>query len=145
MTLTDDVDVARLAVCDRAAGVGGVDGAWWPSTPDLTAELPDLIAVIGAWIGPVGRVIYDRRVWRPAPARIVRGSTSITVDPYRLVARETIYLKGTHSRDAVLFVVPSGAAPSTAQRVLDQVAAAAHPLTVTVIRDLLRLGRVEPS
>lgn len=130
-----------MAVCDRATGVGGVDGAWWPSTPDLPHELPDLIAVMGSWIGPVSRVIYDRRVWSPAPARIVRGATSIAMDPYRLVARDTIYLKGTHTRDAVLFVLPSGAAAATAQRVLDRVTAAAHPMTATLIRSLLREGQ----
>jgi hypothetical protein len=118
-----------------------VDGAWWPATRDLAAELPDLIAVIGAWIGPVGRIIYDSRVWSPAPARIVRGATSITMDPYRLVSRDTIYLKGTHARDAVLFVMPAGGPTETVQRVLDEVATAAHPMTATLIRNLLQTGR----
>ena len=53
-------DVARLAVCDRAAGSSGVDGAWWPNTRDLSLALPDLLAVVGSWIGPISRVVYDR-------------------------------------------------------------------------------------
>lgn len=132
-----DPDFARLAVCDRAAGAGGVDGAWWPSTPDLQVELPDLIAVVGSLIGPIRRVVYDRRLWSPAPARLIRGSTSIAVDPYRLVAADTIYLKGTHARDAVLFVLPSAGATETVRRVLTEVAGSSHPMTATLVRQLL--------
>jgi hypothetical protein len=131
-------DVARLAICDRAAGSGGVDGAWWPCAPDLNTALPDLIQVVGSWIGPIRRVVYDRRMWPPAPARIIRGSTSVTVDPYRLVASDTIYLMGTHSRDAVLFVLPPAVPGSTAKRVLREVTESPHPLSVALMRQLLR-------
>jgi Family of unknown function (DUF5994) len=138
-------DVARLATCDRATGAGGVDGAWWPATHDLTTELPDLIAVVGAWIGPIRRVVYDRRVWLPAPARIIRGQTSITVDAYRLVASDTIYLQGTHSRDAILFVVPPESPGGTVSRVLREVATSSHPMSVTLVRQLLRVPLDSPT
>ncbi|MET0897056.1 MAG: DUF5994 family protein [Mycobacterium sp.] len=138
-------DIARLATCDRAIGAGGVDGAWWPATQDLNIELPDLIAVVGAWIGPIRRVVYDRRAWLPAPARIIRGQTSITVDAYRLVASDTIYLQGTHSRDAVLFIVPPKSSGGTATRVLGEVAKSAHPMSVTLARQLLRVPLATPT
>ncbi|CAN5517578.1 hypothetical protein BH11ACT6_BH11ACT6_26980 [soil metagenome] len=108
-------------------------------------ELPDLISVVGAWIGPIRRVVYDRRAWLPAPARIIRGQTSITVDAYRLVASDTIYLMGTHSRDAVLFVVPSKSAGGTVSRVLREVAKSAHPMSVTLVRQLLRVPLDSPT
>ena len=43
------------------------------------------------------------------PSRVIRGTTTIPVDSYRLVASDTIYLLGTHARDAVLYVVPAHA------------------------------------
>ena len=115
-----------------------MDGAWWPGTRDLGIELPDLLSVVGSWIGPIRRVVYDRRIWLPAPARIIRGATSVAVDPYRLVAADTIYLVGTHSRDLVLFILPAYDADTAAPRVLAEVAESTQPLTVSLIRQLLR-------
>src|SRR5271166_3669922 len=34
-----------LALCERDRARGAVDGAWWPKSPDLGSELPDLVAV----------------------------------------------------------------------------------------------------
>lgn len=138
-------DVARLATCTRAVGAGGIDGAWWPGTPDLRIELPDLIAVVGLWIGPVRRVVYDQRAWLPAPSRIIRGTSSISVDAYQLVASDTIYLIGTHSRDAVLFVVPPTSTGGTVERALREVSSSPDPMTVTLMRQLLRNPMTHPA
>ncbi len=128
---------ARLGLCSRGTVEGAVDGAWWPVSADLRTGLPDLIAVFGSWIGPVHRVVYDPSMWLPAPSRIIRGTVVISVDPYRLVARDTIYLIGTHSRDAVLFVVPPTSADDTADRVLSTVSDSTQPLTVMALRQLI--------
>lgn len=130
-------EVARLALCERAATRGGLDGAWWPTTTDLGRELPDLLAVFGSWIGPVRRVVYDPSMWRPAPSRIIRGSTLISVDPYRLRARDTIYLKGTHSRNAVLFVVEPSNSAVAVRRLLRMVSDSTQPISVAALRRLL--------
>jgi hypothetical protein len=129
-------DISRLALCDRASVEGAVDGAWWPNNCDLRTELPDLIAVFGLWIGPVHRVIYDPSVWLPAPSRVIRGNKVISIDPYQLVAPDTIYLIGTHSRDAVLFVLPPTSADDAARRVLRAVTDFAQPMSVTMLRQL---------
>jgi hypothetical protein len=129
---------SRLALCERAPTRGGVDGAWWPNSTDLRAELPDLVAVFGSWIGPVNRVVYDPNLWLPAPSRIIRGNSVISVDPYRLRARDTIYLRGTHSRDAVLFVVAPSNACLAVRRVLRVVSQSTQPMNVAVLRQLVR-------
>lgn len=128
----------RLALCDRSSTPGAVDGAWWPNSCDLRSELPDLIAVIGMLIGPVHRVVYDPSMWPSAPSRIIRGTTVISVDPYALVARDTIYLIGTHSRDSVLYVVPPSSSGLAVHRVLSAVADATGPMSVDVLRHLVR-------
>jgi hypothetical protein len=130
-------NATRLALCGRSTLPGGIDGAWWPGCADLRTELPDLIAVLGLQIGPVRRVVYDPNTWLPAPSRIIQGTAVIAVDHYALVARDTIYLIGSHSRDAVLYVVPPSTAGTAAHRVLRAVSDATQPMTVVVLRHLL--------
>ncbi|HZU47714.1 MAG TPA: DUF5994 family protein [Mycobacterium sp.] len=129
--------VARLALCERAPTRGGIDGAWWPKSGDLRSELPDLVEVFGSWIGPVHRVVYDPSMWPLAPPRIIRGKTVVSVDPYRLHARDTIYLKGTHSRDAVLFVLAPSSGSSAVSQVLRTVSESTQPMSVAGLRQLL--------
>lgn len=129
---------ARLALCERDHTRGAIDGAWWPKSFDLGSELPDLVAVFGSWIGPVHRVVYDPSVWLSAPARIIRRNAMISVDPYRLVFRNVIYLVGTHSRDAVLFVVSPSSPGAEAQRLLHTVSASTRPMNAAVLRRLVR-------
>ncbi len=128
---------ARLALCSRSTLPGAVDGAWWPNSLDLRTELPDLIAVLGLSIGPVHRVVYDPSMWVGAPSRIIRGPAVTTVDPYTLVARDTIYLMGTHSRDAVLYVVPPAIPGAAVRRILGAVSGEAASMCVTVLRELV--------
>jgi hypothetical protein len=134
---TEQPVISRLSLCDSANLQGAVDGAWWPQSTDLKRELPDLVIVLGRLIGPVRRVIYDPNSWPPTPSRIVRGGTATSVDPYRLVAGDTIYLLGTHSRAAVLFVVPPTTPPPAAHRVLRMVADTVAPITAAVLRRLV--------
>jgi hypothetical protein len=128
---------SRLALCDRSTLPGAVDGAWWPHSSDLRAELPDLVAILGLLIGAVHRVVYDPSIWPQAPSRIIRGTAQISVDPYSLVASDTIYLIGTHSRDAVLFVVPPASPSEAVHRVLSAVSDATQSMSVPVMRHLV--------
>ena len=130
--------VTRLALCQRDHTRGAIDGAWWPKSLNLSSELPDLVAVFGSWIGEVHRVVYDPSAWMPAPARVIRRHEMISLDPYRLVFSDTIYLMGTHSRDAVLFVLPPASSGEDAGRLLGEVSSLAQPMNATVLRHLVR-------
>jgi len=46
----------RLRLKPAAPAMGHVDGAWWPRTRDLTAELPALLAAVAARLGRIDRV-----------------------------------------------------------------------------------------
>lgn len=128
---------ARLAFCGHSDRQGTVDGVWWPNSTSLRTELPDLVAVLGRWIGPVRRVMYDPSLWRLPPSRIIRGGTAISVDPYSLVARDTIYLMGTHSRNWLLYVVPPASAEANVRQLLRTVSDAPEPLSVAILRELV--------
>jgi hypothetical protein len=58
-------------------------------------------------------------------------------DPYAIVAGDTVYLVGTQSRDAVLFVVPSATASNAVPRLLDADSDATQPMDVDVMRSFL--------
>ncbi|GAB2544824.1 DUF5994 family protein [Nocardia heshunensis] len=49
----------RLLLQELRTGTGEVDGAWWPWTADLPAELDDLIAAVTPRMGPIARVGFD--------------------------------------------------------------------------------------
>ena len=131
-------NVTRLALCQRDLTRGAIDGAWWPKSLNLSSELPDLVSVFGSWIGEVRRVVYDPTAWMDAPARVIHRHEMISLDPYRLVFSETIYLMGTHSRDAVLFVLPPASSGDDAGRLLGEVSGSAQPMNATVLRHLVR-------
>ena len=143
--MADDVSHAslltRLALCKHPGVQGTLAGAWWPPDRRLGTALADLVAVLGLRIGPVRRVLYDPALWDAAPARIIRGSTVVPVDAYSLIARDTLYVMGTHNRHSLLFVVPPGAAEADARRVLVAVTAASGPPSVPTLRGILGAGR----
>ena len=96
------------------------------------------------------RVVYDPSVWLPAPARVIRRNEMVSLDPYRLVFSDTIYLMGTHSRDAVLFVLSPSSSGEEVRRVLCEVSVAAKPMNAAMLRQLVRqcacdLGRSEDA
>jgi hypothetical protein len=130
--------VTRLALCERDLTLAAVDGAWWPKSLDLSLELPDLLAVFGLWIGAVHRVVYDPSVWLPAPSRVIRHNEMVSLDPYRLVFSDTIYLMGTHSRDAVLFVLSPSSSAEEARRLLCEISTSAQPMNAGGLRQLVR-------
>jgi hypothetical protein len=130
--------VQRLVLCDRSPTQGGVDGAWWPATAELGSALPDLVAVVGRYIGPVSRVVYDPAAWGHAPSRVIRGDVVVRVEPYSLRAADTIYLLGTHSRDALFYVIAPETKAAAAQRILATVSDPTQPSNVAVLRHLKR-------
>jgi hypothetical protein len=97
----------RLRLKSRTDSAGYVDGAWWPRSRDLAAELPDVLAVLGVRLGPVWRVVYDPEGWTPAPRRLVLGDREIRLDTYAFELFNTMYVFGTDGAVVVLRVIPS--------------------------------------
>ena len=70
---TPPVQTPRLRLKPKAPHSGYVDGAWWPHSADLAAELPDLLSVLSVRLGPIGRVIYKMNEWAKPPAKFATG------------------------------------------------------------------------
>ncbi|MFC8527825.1 DUF5994 family protein [Nocardia sp. NPDC057227] len=105
---------------------GLVDGAWWPRTPDLVAELRTLAPCLVERVGAVERITYDLAAWQPAPKRMLLDGRTVRLDGYGYgPARGTLGVLGVDRSRVLLLVVPADAAPAIAGSLLS--AAGAPP------------------
>lgn len=137
---TFPVHTPRLRLKRKAPRSGYVDGAWWPHSTDLTAELPDLLAVLSIRLGPIGRMIYSLDEWEGAPAKLVIGGRTVRLDGYRLQPAHTVEVVGFDGRKIVLLTVAPQADPAQAHAIL---MTAAGPDNVWTVGDLLAVGAEE--
>jgi hypothetical protein len=97
----------RLRLKPKAPSTGHVDGAWWPHSDDLPAELPDLLAVLSVRLGPIDRVTYNFADWAAAPAKFPTGGETVRLSGYYQQQGNTVEVVGTNRNKVVLLVVPS--------------------------------------
>lgn len=108
----------RLRLKPAGPATGHVDGAWWPRTRDLTAELPALLTAVGARRGPADRVTYGLGEW-PAPGRrIAVDGRVVRLEGFRSQFAATLTVVGWDRRRLTLLVVPPETGPDVAERVL---------------------------
>jgi uncharacterized protein DUF5994 len=115
----ETTDRARLKLKPKSTTTTGfVDGGWWPRSRNLAAELPALLAVLGARMGSVERVGYQLSDWDPASGRtaVVDGAL-VHLDGYRMRSVSTVDLSSAKGR-LTLLVVPPGTAADPAHRAL---------------------------
>ena len=98
------VHTPRLRLKPKAPHSGYVDGAWWPHSEDLTAELPDLLSVLSVRLGPIGRVIYNVNEWAKPPSKFATGGRMVRLDGYRLQPVDTVEVLGLNGNRIVLLV-----------------------------------------
>lgn len=127
----------RLRLKPKAPVTGHVDGAWWPRTDDLTAELPDLLAVLSVRLGVIDRVLYNLAEWARMPKRVTTGGRAVRLDGYRLQPANTLQVLGLGREKILLLVVPPHTDPDVAHEAM---MTAATPNDVTTVGDLLAIG-----
>jgi len=127
----------RLRLKPKAPVSGHVDGAWWPRTDDLRAELPDLLAVLSVRLGAVDRVLYNLAEWAQMPKRLTTGGRAVRLDGYRLQPANTLQVLGLGREKILLLVVPPHTDPEIAH---DAMMTAAAPNDATAVGDLLATG-----
>ncbi|WP_407563951.1 DUF5994 family protein [Streptomyces sp. 184] len=125
----------RLALTAGTAPAA-LDGAWWPRSRDLTAELPALIAVLDPLWGRIIRLAVNSTHWPKTPRRIpVAGHVvevgwfSAELDPHSLLLRS--YGAGRWD----LLVIPPETAPEAAAWLT---AAAVDPARVRTASRMMR-------
>ncbi|WP_024806045.1 DUF5994 family protein [Nocardia sp. BMG51109] len=107
-------DSPRLRVAPESRHTGHVDGAWWPRGNDLVGELPDLLAMLTARLGPIHRVIYHLDTWAPAPGKAAIGGRQVRLDGYRYRPADTIDVLALDGAALALLVIPPRTDPDSA-------------------------------
>jgi hypothetical protein len=124
----------RLRLKPKATRSGYVDGAWWPRSDDLAAELPDLLAVLSVRLGRMDRVMYNLNEWAKAPAKLATGGRRVRLDGYQRQPINTVEVLGLNRNRIALLVVPPNADPDGAH---DTLMAAAAPSNDSTVDSLL--------
>jgi hypothetical protein len=124
----------RLRLKPKAPQSGYVDGAWWPHSEDLTAELPDVLSVLSVRLGPISRVIYNLNEWAKPPAKFATGGRTVRLDGYRIQPVNTVEVLGLNRDKIVLLVVSPHADPDQAHAIM---MTAAGPNNAATVESLL--------
>lgn len=112
------VHTPRLRLKPKAPQSGYVDGAWWPHSTNLIAELPDLLSVLSVRLGPIDRVIYNVNEWATPPAKFATGGRTVRLDGYVLQPASTVEVLGLDRTKIVLLVVSPSAEPDQAHAIM---------------------------
>lgn len=115
----------RLCLAPHADGPRAIDGAWWPRSYDLLAELPGLLSGLPRTWGHITSVMLDGAVWLPTPGRmfvadqVVRLRRSLTAT----AAHTVVLLAPGHGRWDLL-VVPPDTTEEAAKPIMESVTGA---------------------
>ena len=134
------VHTPRLRLKPKAPQSGYVDGAWWPHSEDLTAELPDLLSVLSVRLGPIGRVMYNLNEWAKPPAKFATGGRTVRLDGYSRQPVNTVEALGLNRTKIVLLVISPHADPGQAHAIM---MTAAGPSNASTVESLLMIKAEE--
>lgn len=123
----------RLRLKPKAPRSGFVDGAWWPHSDDLNAELPDLLAVLSVRIGPIDRVLFNVNEWLKPTPKLVAGGRAVRLDGHQRQPVSTVEVIGLDQSTVALLVVPPNSEPDGAHDALMAAAAPSDESTVDAL------------
>ncbi|MFI6009626.1 DUF5994 family protein [Streptomyces sp. NPDC051243] len=125
----------RLSLAPAGPAPALLDGAWWPRSRDLAAELPALTAVLDPLWGRITRVTVNPTHWPVVPRKVPVAGHVVKVgwfraeqDPHELLVLS--YRRGRWN----LLVVPPQTAPVSAAWLM---AAASDPLGTSTASRLM--------
>ncbi|MFC6063994.1 DUF5994 family protein [Streptomyces ochraceiscleroticus] len=125
----------RLSLTPTGFAPGLLDGAWWPRSRDLAAELPSLMAVLDPLWGRITRVTVNPTHWPVIPRKVPVNGRVVKVgwflaeqDPHKLL------LFSYHVGRWDLLVIPPRADPVSAAWLM---AAASAPLRTSTAIQLM--------
>lgn len=132
----------RLSLTPAGTTPTPLDGAWWPRSRDLTAELPALVALLDPLWGRIVRLAVNSTYWPVMPRRVPVSGHVVKVgwftaelDPHGVLLRS--YGAGRWD----LLVIPPETAPGTAAWLM---ATAVDPARVQTASRLMREAADRP-
>ncbi|WP_232840005.1 MULTISPECIES: DUF5994 family protein [Nocardia] len=128
----------RLLMREGDSVAGQVDGAWWPWTDNLTAELHDLVSALTGRLGTTVRIGFDWNAVSISQRRIDRADGIDIIGPGVDQAGDTIRLFGADGTHATLLVVAAHTSPDEAYDKMRNVSVSAELSTVRGISPNIR-------
>lgn len=125
----DDDHRLRLKLKPQGAAGGYVDGAWWPRSRALPAELPALLDGLSDQLAPVERVSYHLNDWDRADRKIHANGKMIRLGGFRFQHPNTVDVISAHHR-LTLLVIPQTTDEHTARQSMDNAARSSDTHTV---------------
>jgi hypothetical protein len=104
---------ARLRLKSAHRSCGHVQGAWWPHSTRLTAELPELLDTLAPRLGTIARVSYHAGDWSSAPRHAILFGTEVALDT-DAESPHTVTVFGEAFGRLTLLVIPPYTEPSEA-------------------------------
>jgi len=108
----------RLDLKPEGSTTGFVDGAWWPYSTDLAAEVPALLEAITGRLGSIERVSYNIAGWANASRRVDAGGIRVRLDGFRTRPSDTIDVSGVSDHRVTLLVIPPTTDQSAARDIM---------------------------
>lgn len=106
----------RLLLRRSGSSSGQVDGAWWPWTANLTAELHDLISVLTPRLGATVRIGFGWNAVSLAQRRI-DGDDGIRLHgPGAAQPHDVMHMVGAGGTHLALLVIPADTPPDQANK-----------------------------
>ncbi|WP_432846266.1 DUF5994 family protein [Amycolatopsis sp. CA-161197] len=109
---------SRVRLKPQPSVTGFVDGAWWPRSTELTAEVPELAAALAERIGPVWRVAYPSPAWTVPGTRMVNRGMIIRLEGFPAQDPHIVHVTGSLMRRLTLLVVPAETTPVIVERAM---------------------------
>ncbi|MET8678240.1 DUF5994 family protein [Streptomyces sp. NPDC004647] len=131
--------VLRLETTSTRQGI--LDGAWWPHSRDIGAELPGLITALTEHLGPITRVGLDASAWDELPGRLVIDGRVVHIHSFP-VGDDTVLITRGDEDHFVLLVVPPEATPSAAHDAMARAVQADN--TTQAEQILINTGSIPP-
>ena len=104
--------IVRLQTTHDRRGI--LDGAWWPCSRDIAAELPALVSALTEYLGPVTRVGLDAGAWDALPTRLLVDDRVVHIDSFPVGDDTVLVTRGDQDHFSLL-VIPPHATPQAAR------------------------------
>lgn len=122
------IGAIRLRLKPAHRSCGFVQGAWWPRSMRLAAELPGLLGALSLRFGPIDRVRYHQTDWSPTPPSVDHHGGDVILDASQDVPN-VITVFGKRVGKLALLLVPPYTEASDAYTAMTTAASAGNVST----------------
>jgi hypothetical protein len=119
----DAIRGRRVRVTSHRGATATTDGAWWPYSRDLVAELPELLMSLGDRLGSLVGVGYRRDDWTGTPPQTLIDGRTVDLLGFDGAESPSVILIGNDGHHVTLSVIAPEAGERDARQVLDAVPA----------------------